>query len=345
MSEPPSLVAGELETELRRALQRQQGTPNRDQQDWDPIFMAQELRSEPLMPVPYEAYAVEPQGKKRGTTTRNLLAVSLSAVVVGFAVQQIGNQWRDSHGGGGGGGSGGDGGGQYEQNESASVATPLKVKDQAKLVQTGYAIQPLINQGNPTDFEPTYPTPKLGANEPVVAPQEKPTNDAATIFERDMEEARKLFESKDEPAARPAPKPVVAAQVTPAATRPTITMPVTAAGVTPAAVAPAAKPAAPVQPVAVNPSPKASGITGPEEDKLLARANDLMQRGDITGARLLYEHLALRGSALGAFALAQSYDPKHLKKLYVRGLAPDEKQANYWYRKAAELGGGNQRGR
>jgi TPR repeat protein len=43
---------------------------------------------------------------------------------------------------------------------------------------------------------------------------------------------------------------------------------------------------------------------------------------------------------LGAFALAQSYDSKHLKKLLVRGLAPDDKQADYWYRKAAELGNG-----
>lgn len=331
-AEPPSLVAGELETELRRALQRQQGTPNREQQDWDPIFMAQELRNEPLMPVPYEAYN-DVRPKKRGSTTRNILAVSLSAVVVGFAVQQIGNQWRDSDYGGGGGGGGNDGGGgQYQQAGSASIAAPMKVKDQAKMVQTGYAIQPLISPNNvPVDLEPVYDTPKLAANEPVVAPKETVTSDAAAMFRRDMEEARKLFETKEEPVA---PAPV-------AAPRATITKPVTSAAVTPAAIAPAAKPSAPV---AANPSAKSLTISGTEENKLLTRANDLMQRGDITGARLLFEHLAFRGSALGAFALAQSYDPKHLQKLYVRGLAPDEKQANYWYRKAAELGG-SQRGR
>jgi hypothetical protein len=335
-AEPPSLVAGELETELRRALQRQQGSPPRDKQEWDPIFMAQELRNEPLMPVPYEAYN-SARPKKRGIATRSILAVSLSAVVVGFAVQQIGDRWRDSNGGGGGG-SGGNGGGQQEQTESASIAAPLKVKDQAKLVQTGYAIQPLISP--PVDLEPAYNPPKFGGNEPIVAPQEKAASDAAAMFQRDMEEARKLFETKEE-NARPAMPTPVAAPITPS--RATITAPVTSAAVTPAAIAPAAKPSAPVAPVAVNPSGKTTAINGAEENKLLARANDLMQRGDITGARLLYEHLAFRGSALGAFALAQSYDPKHLQKLYVRGLAPDQKQADYWYRKAAELGTG-QRG-
>jgi hypothetical protein len=339
-AEPPSLVAGELETELRRALQRQQGSPAREKQEWDPIFMAQELRNEPLMPVPYEAYNSAPP-KKRGVTTRNILAVSLSAVVVGFAVQQIGDSWRDSNGGGGGGSGGNGGGGQHQQTESASIAAPLKVKDQAKLVQTGYAIQPLISPGVPVDLEPSYSTPKLGANEPVIAPQEKAASDAAAMFQRDMEEARKLFESKEEANARPSMPTPVAAPVTPS--RATITTPVTSAAVTPAAVAPAAKPSTPVAPVAVNPSAKTSAINGAEENKLLARANDLMQRGDITGARLLFEHLAFRGSALGAFALAQSYDPKHLQKLYVRGLTPDQKQADYWYRKAAELGG-SQRG-
>lgn len=80
-------------------------------------------------------------------------------------------------------------------------------------------------------------------------------------------------------------------------------------------------------------------LSSAEEEKLLQRATGLMQRGDITGARLLFEHLAFRGSALGAFALAQSYDQRYLEKLYVRGLAADQKQADYWYRRAAELGG------
>jgi TPR repeat protein len=83
-------------------------------------------------------------------------------------------------------------------------------------------------------------------------------------------------------------------------------------------------------------------LTGPEEESLLQRASGLMKRGDVTGARLLFEHLAYRGSALGAFALAQSYDSRYLSKIYVRGLAADQKQADFWYRRAAELGGSGQ---
>ena len=63
-----------------------------------------------------------------------------------------------------------------------------------------------------------------------------------------------------------------------------------------------------------------------------------MKRGDITGARLLFEHLAYRGSALGAFALAQSYDERYLNQLTIRGLSADQKQADFWYRRASELG-------
>jgi TPR repeat protein len=63
-----------------------------------------------------------------------------------------------------------------------------------------------------------------------------------------------------------------------------------------------------------------------------------MERGHISGARLIFEHLALRQSALGAFALAQTYDEKFLKGFFVKGLEPDPTLAAKWYRRAAELG-------
>jgi TPR repeat protein len=349
VAEPPALVAGELETELRRALHRQQGPEPRQQPEWDPIFQAQELRSDALMPVPYGEYN-RPQVKRRGSTARNILAVSLSAVVVGLAVQQIGYQWRDSNTGGGGGGGGNDGG-KHRQSDNASIVAAVKPRDSAKLVQTGYAIQPLINPPASTDVgQPYGGQAELKSEEKAAAPQPDKVSDAAAAFRRDMEEARKLFEDKPNPVVRsvspatvapagPAARPAAPPQQ---AQRPSITTPVTSV----ASVAPSAREAVPatsaVTPAAVNPSPKAGGSRVPsaEENKLLQRATDLMQRGDITGARLLFEHLARRGSPLGAFALAQSYDSKHLKKLLVRGLAPDDKQADYWYRKAAELGNG-----
>jgi hypothetical protein len=81
----------------------------------------------------------------------------------------------------------------------------------------------------------------------------------------------------------------------------------------------------------------AAGITRPEEESMLRRARELMARGHISGARLIFEHLALQQSALGAFALAQTYDEKFLATLRVKGMQPDPKLAEKWYRRAAEL--------
>jgi hypothetical protein len=318
LDDGPAPVAGELESELRRALQRAKSTSGHEpaQQGWDPIFMAQELRQrEPVTPVP-TAHYMQSRSPSRSKTTRNLIAASLSAMVVGFAVHQFGGMWQDSEGDGGGGGGNGGGGGQYRSAEQASLGAPMKAKSQGQLVETGYAIQPLVNAGSPTDLGPVEETPRTKS----LLPQE-PAVEAASTFKRDMEEARKLFDRKEEQVA-PARAPEVAAEPTPAAP------PAQIAAVAPSRVAP---------PVAEQPA--ASGINSAEESKMMQRASDLMQRGDITGARLLFEHIARRGSAIGAFALAQSYDQKYLQKLYVRGLAPDAKQADYWYRRAAELGG------
>lgn len=75
-----------------------------------------------------------------------------------------------------------------------------------------------------------------------------------------------------------------------------------------------------------------------EEEALLKRGNVLLKNGDVSAARLNFETLASRGSAIGAFALAQSYDPEFLKTMSVAGLRPDVAKAREWYRKAAELG-------
>ena len=309
-------VAGELESELRRALQRAQTTPGSDpkQPNWDPIFMAQELRhTEPVAPVPAAHYAqLQPRRSKTG---RNLIAMTLSAAVVGLAIQQFGNVWRDSDGEGGGGGGNGGGGSQYENADKASLTAPIKAKDQ--VVQTGYAIQPMANAGSSADIGPVEDAPRSKAG---ILPQENQV-DAGASFKRDMEEARKMFDRAEQavPAARPAPAARSAPEPAPAQI----------AAVEPARVAP---------PRAAEPAPQ-PGIDADAEAKMMQRATDLMQRGDITGARLLFEHIARRGSAIGAFALGQSYDAKHLQKLQVRGLTPDQKQADFWYRRAAELGG------
>ena len=87
------------------------------------------------------------------------------------------------------------------------------------------------------------------------------------------------------------------------------------------------------------PSGRAEAALGNEwEEAMLRRGHELMDRGYVSGARLIFEHLAEQKSALGAFALAQSYDPKILTNLPVQGVQPDEMQAAYWYQRAAQLG-------
>jgi TPR repeat protein len=46
----------------------------------------------------------------------------------------------------------------------------------------------------------------------------------------------------------------------------------------------------------------------------------------------------MQGSARGAFALGQTYDPDFLKRMNVVGMQPDFKTAKKWYEKAAQMG-------
>lgn len=335
----PSMIAGELETELRRALQRAQngGDSDAEQPGWDPIFVAREVRHTPPA-VPVANYRHEAPRQQRssnsnsgGTSTRTIVAASISAVMVGFIAYNVGFPI-----GGGGGGGGGNGGGAGEQQQSQGSGAPIVVaREQQKLVETGYAIQPLVHPANsgPTDLGPVHKeTPSL-TGEPRTSQTDNAASEAAAIFERDMEEAVKLFEEKQGPAAKQVPDSVTAAmRAAPQEEAAPVKAP-------PAKAAPAPAPSTRVSAVATTPAPAMAPLSGTEEESLLQRASGLMKRGDVTGARLLFEHLAYRGSALGAFALAQSYDPRYLKKIYVRGLTADQKQADFWYRRAAELGG------
>ncbi len=71
---------------------------------------------------------------------------------------------------------------------------------------------------------------------------------------------------------------------------------------------------------------------------MLARASTLMRQNDFAGARLIFQYLANHGSADGAFALAESFDPKKLAGHRVTGMMPDANLARSWYALAAELG-------
>jgi TPR repeat protein len=66
---------------------------------------------------------------------------------------------------------------------------------------------------------------------------------------------------------------------------------------------------------------------------------ELMANRDFAAARLMYQRAAEAGSAMAAFALAETYDPLVVGKLNARGgITPDFTLATTWYEKAKDLG-------
>jgi hypothetical protein len=81
------------------------------------------------------------------------------------------------------------------------------------------------------------------------------------------------------------------------------------------------------------------GISPAEEAERLKIGQAALTLNDIAAARLVFEHLANRGSAAGAWHLAQTYDPQVLARTTVGAhFKPDEAVAARWYARAAEMG-------
>jgi hypothetical protein len=96
-------------------------------------------------------------------------------------------------------------------------------------------------------------------------------------------------------------------------------------------------------PPIVKPAPRAAAAApaaapSPQEEAMMQRAAALLQNNDVSSARLLYEHLANSGSARGALALGQTYDPAYLRSLDPKGLKADVAKARQWYQRAADMG-------
>ena len=75
-----------------------------------------------------------------------------------------------------------------------------------------------------------------------------------------------------------------------------------------------------------------------DEQRLLLRANALLRRADISGARPLLEHALERGSARAAFMLAETYDTRVLEAWRVHGISGDSAKARAFYQ-LAQAGG------
>jgi hypothetical protein len=131
-------------------------------------------------------------------------------------------------------------------------------------------------------------------------------------------------EIRSSPAmTEPAPRP---ADANPAATEPK-----------PAAI-PAPAQTAPVQAVPQS-APKAVVVLDENEiNTLIRRGKSLLNDGDFSGARVLFERAANAGSAEAALALGSTYDPNVISRLGALMVKPDIESARKWYQLAAERG-------
>lgn len=299
MRPPHDAEPGGLESELKRALDRAarreheskaMGTPP----GWEPIFMAQEMSGKALSPSPRPRLpAAVP--KRLSSSSRNILAISLSAAVVGLAFQQISTQWNESR----------TSNGVSAVPEATSAASMLYSGGSTNDTQWGYGVQPGGGDLQSSQFRPslTDDTSPPDASAPQQQPEARAPQEQDT-FLKEIEQAANVL------AAQPKRRETNTAPVTPVS--------------------------APLRDTASGQD--GSAISGADEQSMLRRARELLERGHIAGARLIFEHLALQQSALGAFALAQTYDEKFLKTVAVVGMEPDTKLAAKWYRRAAELG-------
>ena len=74
----------------------------------------------------------------------------------------------------------------------------------------------------------------------------------------------------------------------------------------------------------------------------IARADNLLATGDISGARRWYEYAAAKGSAIAATSLGKTYDPNvPTRSQRMGGVAADPETAGFWYQKGAAMGDAN----
>jgi len=74
------------------------------------------------------------------------------------------------------------------------------------------------------------------------------------------------------------------------------------------------------------------------DERLIARADELLRKGDVSGARLLLERALDYGNARAAFLLAETFDPNVLSKQGVLGIRGDAAKARELYIKAQAMG-------
>jgi len=103
----------------------------------------------------------------------------------------------------------------------------------------------------------------------------------------------------------------------------------------------------PVAPKPVEPQRASPGMgikndapadTAKKDDRLVARAEELLHKGDVSGARLLLERSMAAGNPRAAFLMAETFDPNVLSRLKVLGIRGDAARAQEFYARARDLG-------
>ncbi|MDJ0944877.1 MAG: peptidoglycan-binding domain-containing protein [Kiloniellales bacterium] len=85
----------------------------------------------------------------------------------------------------------------------------------------------------------------------------------------------------------------------------------------------------------------AGAVTAPlprSSNPLTARAQEFLQMGDFSSARLLYEQAFNQGDAAAAAGMALTFDPVYYQEAGVVGMTPNPESAVAWYRRAIDAG-------
>ena len=86
------------------------------------------------------------------------------------------------------------------------------------------------------------------------------------------------------------------------------------------------------------PIPSATELDKETIALFIKRGEQFIDAGDFASARVVLRRAAEAGDQKAALAMAGTYDPAALKRLGVKGMAPDPERARYWYQKARSLG-------
>ena len=142
--------------------------------------------------------------------------------------------------------------------------------------------------------------------------------------------------------AAPAPAPVVAAPPAPAPVVAPMAAPPPPVIETPAAPTPVP---APISAPAPAPAASLPALSEADMRRLNSKAAQAIRDGDILGARLILERTVEGGDANALLALAETYDPKALIRMNVKGVKGDAAHARKLYTQALARGVTEARGR